>query len=254
LNLKQALVRVPGLAADSVINVLSDGPTNTSWLVKRGADLCVLRLDKPLAVELGLDRSAEYDISETAALAGMGAQPLFFDADNGISLRQYLPGRTWQATDLQQPDKLQLLASRLRDLHALPPVGKYYEPGQAARRYARQLGTIEAQVMADQANLLLAELRFKPSRECLCHNDLVAANILECSNGLMLIDWEYAGLGDPWFDLALVIEHHQLDDDLQARFIQAYLKRQPRESESSRLQLWRNFYRVLLSLWRLRTG
>jgi len=254
LNLKQALVRVPGLAADSVIRVLSDGPSNTSWLVKRGGELCVLRLDKPFAAELGLDRNAEHDVAETASLAGIGAEPLFFDADNGISLRQFLPGRAWQDSDLQQPDKLQLLASRLRDLHALPPVGKYYEPGLAARRYARQLGTIEAQVMADQANLLLAELRFQRGRECLCHNDLVAANILDCSNGLMLIDWEYAGLGDPWFDLALVIEHHQLNDGLQDVFIQAYLNRQPRESEISRLLLWRNFYRVLLTLWRLRTG
>lgn len=247
-------MRVPGLAADSVVSVLSDGPTNASYLVKREDGLCVLRLDKPLVAELGLDREAEHDIVETAALARIGAQPLYFDLENGVSLRQYLPGRAWHENDLQQPSNLQLLASRLRDLHVLPPVGAIYEPGRAARRYANQLGTSEAREYADQANLLLAELRFQPSRECLCHNDLVAGNILECSDGLKLIDWEYAGLGDPWFDLALVIEHHQLDDDLQAGFVQAYLQREPRVAELSRLLAWRKFYRSLLSLWQLRTG
>lgn len=253
MNLKQALIRVPGLAADSVVRRLSDGPTNSSWLVKRVDQLCVLRLDKPLAVELGLDREAEHDIAETASLAHIGAQPLFFDAENGVSLREYLPGRIWQENDLHNPDKLQLLASRLRDLHALPPAGSHYKPGRAARRYALQLDTQKARDLADKANLLLAVLHEQLSRECLCHNDLVASNILECSDGLKLIDWEYAGLGDPWFDLALVIEHHHLNDALQSGFIRAYLQREPRASEFSRLLGWRKFYSVLLSLWRLRT-
>jgi len=187
-------------------------------------------------------------------LVRMGAPPLFFDGENGVSLREYLVGRIWQESDLHTPAKLQMLASRLRDLHALPPVGIQYQPGRAARRYAQQLGTEEARQLADEANLMLAHLHEQPSRECLCHNDLVASNILECSDGLKLIDWEYAGLGDSWFDLALVIEHHQLDDELQSGFIRAYLQREPRASEFSRLQAWRKFYAVLLSLWRLRTA
>jgi len=258
LNLKQALVLMPGLAADSVVSVLSDGPTNTSYLVRRGEELCVLRLDKPLARELGLDRAAEHDIVKTASLAGIGAEPVHFDPDSGSSLRQYLPGRAWSENDLHDAAKLQLLASRLRDLHALPPVGNRYEPGLAARRYARQLNTAEAQAYADKANLILAELRYEPARECLCHNDLVAGNIVESdvegSAGLKLIDWEYAGLGDLWFDLALVIEHHQLNDELQTGFVNAYLHRQIRDNEKHRLMDWRKFYRALLCLWQLRTG
>jgi thiamine kinase-like enzyme len=253
MRLKQALVRMPGLAADSVVSMLSDGPTNTSYLVRRGEELCVLRLDKPLASELGLDRAAEHDIIETTSLAGIGGRPLHFDPDNGISLRQYLPGRPWLETDLQDAGNLKRLASRLRDLHALPPIGNSFEPGRAARRYAQHLGTAEARQFADTANLLLAELHYDQARECLCHNDLVAGNIVEGSDGLFLIDWEYAGLGDPWFDLALVVEHHELDDGLQAGFVFAYLQREPREQEMKRLLAWRRFYRALLSLWRLRT-
>ncbi|HKX57210.1 MAG TPA: phosphotransferase, partial [Xanthomonadales bacterium] len=139
-------------------------------------------------------------------------------------------------------------------LHALPAVGNPYAPGLSARRYARQIGTPEAQKIADEANLLLADLRFTPYRECLCHNDLVAGNILEGSQGLNFIDWEYAGLGDPWFDLAVVIEHHGLSESLEQGFVQAYLLRPPREAEIHRLAGWRAFYRALLSLWQLRIG
>lgn len=254
MNLKRALVLMPGLAADSVVSTLSDGPTNTSWLVKRGDELCVLRLDKPLVRELSMDRDAEHDISESAFLAKLGAEPLHYDPENGITLRRYLPGRAWSEADMQDADQLQLLARRMRDLHALPAVGNQFEPGVAARRYARQLGTPEARKMADSANLLLADLRFSSSRECLCHNDLVAGNILQGSEGLKFIDWEYAGLGDPWFDLALVIEHHGLSEALEDGFVQAYLLRPAREAELQRLAGWRKFYRELLALWQLRTG
>jgi len=253
MNLKQALVRTPGLAADSVVSTLSDGPTNSTYLVKQGDQLCVLRLDKPFAGELGLDRTAEHDIIEATSLAGIGGRPLHFYAENGISLRQYLPGRCWHAADLRDIQNLKRLASRLRDLHAMPPIGNSFEPGREARRYARHLGTNEARQLADAANLLLAELRYDQARECLCHNDLVAENIVEGSEGLWLIDWEFAGLGDPWFDIAQVIEHHDLDDELQAGFVFAYLRREPREQEMKRLRTWRRFYRALLTLWRLRT-
>jgi thiamine kinase-like enzyme len=264
VNLKQALMLMPGLAADSVVRILSDGPTNTSYLVRRGDELCVLRLDKPLAKELGLERIAEHDIVEATSLAGIGAKPVYFDAESGASLRRYLPGRAWSEADLHDATRLRLLANRLRDLHALPPVGNTFEPGLAARRYARQLGTAEAQNYADKANLILADLRYEPARECLCHNDLVAGNMVEVAvgglvqtnveagSGLMLIDWEYAGLGDPWFDLALVAEHHQLPDELQAGFVDAYLRREVRDTEMHRLMGWRRFYHALLSLWQLR--
>ena len=69
----------------------------------------------------------------------------------------------------------------------------------------------------------------------------------------MLIDWEYAALGDPWFDLALVVEHHQLTDEMQAGFVHAYLHREMRDTEKHRLAGWRKFYHTLLSLWKLRT-
>jgi thiamine kinase len=77
---------------------------------------------------------------------------------------------------------------------------------------------------------------------------------VEGSEGLKLIDWEYAGLGDPWFDLALVIEHHGLSEQLESGFVQAYLRRPPRAAELQRLAGWRRFYAALLSLWQLRIG
>ena len=70
-DVRAILGGVPGFETASVRAVLSDGPTNASYRVERdGMDL-VLRVDKPAAAELGLDRSAEHRVLQALAVAGL---------------------------------------------------------------------------------------------------------------------------------------------------------------------------------------
>jgi thiamine kinase-like enzyme len=68
----------------------------------------------------------------------------------------------------------------------------------------------------------------------------------------VLIDWEFAAPGDALFDLAVVVQHHELGNDLAGVLLQAYLGRPPTTTEQSRFGAQRAFYRDLLSLWNLR--
>ena len=87
----------------------------------------------------------------------------------------------------------------------------------------------------------------------MCHNDLVAENMIDTpGRGLLLIDWEYAGMGDPFFDLAVVVRHHDLAQDLAKEFFEAYLQRAPSEAETERFGLQCDLYAALLDLWNLR--
>ena len=89
----------------------------------------------------------------------------------------------------------------------------------------------------------------------LCHNDLVAENILQLAGGgVLLIDWEYAGLGDGLFDLAVVVQHHGLESGLAAHFLHVYLERPPTDAERRRFDGFCGFYAMLLRLWNQRTG
>jgi thiamine kinase-like enzyme len=72
--------------------------------------------------------------------------------------------------------------------------------------------------------------------------------------GLLLIDWEYTGTGDPMFDLAVVIRHHELDAGLAQGFLEAYLQRAATPEESEHLSCQCRFYGHLLELWNLRVG
>ena len=249
---ERALASIPGMADATLGKLLADGPTNTTWLVTQAGERHVLRLDKPAAVGLGLDRAGEQAVCAAVAAVGLGPRYTWFDTAAGVCLRPFVDGASLAADDLRDRRTLVGLGAALRRLHALPAVGRPFDPLAAARRYADQLGTPHAAGLARRAEGILTAAPPHPSA-VLCHNDLVAENIIRVPGpGLVLIDWEYAGMGDPYFDLAVVIRHHGLADDLAGHFLGSYLARAPLQAERSHLAHQCDFYGVLLDLWNLR--
>jgi thiamine kinase-like enzyme len=247
------LKAVPGLGGARLVRTLGAGPTNASYLVEHEGQQWVLRIDRPQAAELGLDRESERQACETVAAAGMTPAYRYFDAAAGICLRPFLEGDCLPAADLHDPVVLEELARVLRRLHALPAVGRRFDPLAAARQYARELGTAEAADLADRAGELIDQATDPGAASVLCHNDLVAENILRVpGRELVLIDWEYAGIGDPYFDLAVVVRHHGLGEALAQRFLADYLGRAPGDDEQARLAAQCDFYGCLLALWNQR--
>lgn len=243
---ENVLEQIPGFAGASVIKQLSDGPTNASFEVEQGGDCFVLRIDKPAVAEYGLDRVAELEVIEALADAGLGEGAVYYDAGCGISLRSFIPGHSWTKGDLKNPANLERLANLLQQVHRLQPVGRFFDPVASAARYAEQLGTDEALEIFREIKLGFSSLQ--SDELALCHNDLVSGNILE-SGRLILIDWEWAGVGDPFFDLAVVVQHHGLDAELSRMFLAAYLEKEPSVAEVERLDRQCRFYQLLLRLW-----
>ncbi|MGK2924656.1 MAG: phosphotransferase [Lysobacterales bacterium] len=253
VDVDTALAAIPGMRGASVLECLADGPTNASYLVEQGGERFVLRLDKPGVSILGLDRANERRVCAAIASAGLGPAYLHFDAAAGVYLRPWLEGRSLRPDDLRDRGVLQRLAAVLRRLHGLAPVGATFDPLAAACRYAEQLGTPGAATLAARAAELSAGLQDDAPALALCHNDLVCENVLlTAGQGLVLIDWEYAAIGDPWFDLAVVVRHHELGEELAGYFLAAYLQRPPVARESQRLSRQCVFYGCLLELWNLR--
>lgn len=252
-QVEQVLASIPGFSQARVESRLSNGPTNASYLLEKSGQRFVLRLDKPEARTLGLDRVNEKQVCEAVAEAGLALPLIHFDPVAGVYLRHFIPGRSWVASDLAVAANRQRLAELLRRLHSVKAVGKDFDPLAAARRYATQSQEGQARSILREAESLAAELAFEPAARVLCHNDLVSENVLE-GQQLMLIDWEYAAIGDPFFDLAVVVRHHDLDEPAALDFLAAYLGREVGQCDSQRLAWQCVFYQCLLQLWNLRVA
>jgi thiamine kinase-like enzyme len=55
-----------------------------------------------------------------------------------------------------------------------------------------------------------------------CHNDLLTANFIDDGNRIRIVDWEYAGMGDVFFDLANFTVNNGLGGDESTELLRAY--------------------------------
>jgi thiamine kinase len=247
INLGRILAATESFAAARIIEKLAGGPASDSYLIERGVELFVLRIDTDVAVALGLDREAETKILRYVGSHGLGPVAEYSDPHRGVLITRYIEGYAWSESDLNDSVRIRNLAALLRRLHALKPQGHGFDIDEKIDHYARIISSPEGDELAGNARSLSGKLDDKSVPQCVCHNDLNSANIIE-GRGLTLIDWEYAAIGDPMFDLATIAEHHRFDQDRSEVLLSAYFD-SASEDVIDRYRRYRYLYRHLLVLW-----
>lgn len=222
------------------------GYSNQSWLVRCDEDQFVLRLDSAAASLFPRDRVLEAMVHDAAARAGLAPRIVFAHPGSGVLVTEYVDSAVLAEADLASPETLEDIAQLLRRVHGLARTGRRFDAVAAGERYARALGDAVGAPEARRALDILAAAP-EPESVCLCHNDIVAENIL-VSDPRTLIDWEYACDNDPAFDLASLIGYHDLDGAAAASLADAYAG-QSDSGMRERLQVALRSYDALQWLW-----
>lgn len=248
LSPEEAVALLPGLHIDAVkIRELSGGLTNRTYRIDHQGDTLVLRLDATHTKQFGLDRLTELLVLRTASAAGLAPAIVHADPQRGILLTRFLPGRIWSRLDLQVPARVEALAALLRRVHALPSSGVVFDARATAARYAEKLPTDNAYYAFAPTCLDIIGATCLPESPRLCHNDVVAGNLIG-SSPPMLLDWEYACDNDPLFDLASLIGYHDLDYETCEKLLLAFAGDAATDYRE-RLQVQLRLYDALQWLW-----
>jgi thiamine kinase len=144
------------------------------------------------------------------AAAGAGVAPAVLDAapDGSWILMEYVEGGMWTPPRLQAPEGLRRLGACLQRQHAItPPKGlAVFDPVSIATEQSQAILDRDPAAAA-QVNALVARTRQLAVDCAACavtpvttHGDLNASNLI--GPAPMLVDWEYAQLADPVYDLA----------------------------------------------------
>ena len=209
---------------------LSGGITNQNFVVQDGEMRYAARICEDRRF-LGIDRRNERLCQ--AAAHRVNVAPEVIHAEDGILVSRFIRGRTCGQEDLRDPDLLSRLAEVLRQLHDscgyLTGELLFFCPFQTIRTYTETARALRAELPADIDDLVndSRELstqieRYRPT---LCHNDLLPANIMDDGVKLKIVDWEYAGVGNPLFDLASVAANGGLTDEQQTALVTVYAGR-----------------------------
>ncbi len=183
-----------------------------------------VRLALDEARRLGADWESEVALLAIAHRAGLAPAPLLTVPTAGLLVTEFVPGRVLTREDARNPTQLVRIARLLRELHSLAP-----SPGIRRLVFAAQARTLESHLGAAthgqfvaQAAVVFARLEAEQGTSVPCHNDVHAENMLEDERRLLLVDWEYGGLGDPVYDLAGCAIHLALDAGQRERLLDAY--------------------------------
>ncbi|MCW2989515.1 MAG: phosphotransferase, partial [Solirubrobacterales bacterium] len=205
---------------------LEDGITNRNYRVRFGGRDHVVRICGAQTELLGIDREAEQTAAAAAHAAGVGPEVTAFLHGDSCLVTAFVQARSLEPADVQE-DVVRVAAALRTVHHSHTVVHATFSPFRVAERY-RELtlerggGLPEALGPAAAAARRIEEA-LPPFKPALCHNDLLPANLLDDGERLWIIDWEYAAMGDPFFDLGNLsaMNGFELHDD--TALVTAYL-------------------------------
>jgi thiamine kinase-like enzyme len=206
----------PGRAAR--VEPLSGGITNRNFKVEVDGETYALRIGGKDTELLGIDRSSEHDA--TAAAARLGIAPKVVRYEDGLLVTRFVEGEPGRIDSVEDVGRM------LRRFHDGPPIPGRFDPFRVVEAYratAIEHGVSVPEAFAhthETAGLIERRRQGAPLRSC--HNDLLAANFINDGSQLWIVDWEYAGMGDPYFDLANFAVNNGLDEPAERRLLAAY--------------------------------
>ena len=226
---------------------LDGGITNRNYRVAFGADEYVIRFPGKETDLLGISREAERMAG--AAAAELGIAPELVAAESDCTLTRFLQARPLRPGELASDPAP--IAGALRAFHESGvrlPV-QFWVPDllDEYARVVRSRGGELPDVYGRTRELVGRISGVLPLAHAVpCHNDLLPGNLMIVDPGglgdaptLMLVDWEYAGMGHRLFDLGNLAVNNELDAGAGDRLLAAYFGEPPSREQRAALALMR---------------
>jgi thiamine kinase len=204
--------QAPFQTQPQIVKQLEGGLTNTNYVIEAGSYRAVLRLNNPDAHELGVNRQTE--ITVLKKLQCTNIVPRFYFANREILVSEYIDGFALDAEKALKPDINKQIEQAIEIIQSFKITNLKPLNYQAyCRQYCDQLSPLYLNKTIKQSLLHIARnIDNQDWNPVLCHHDLIPENIILSSQGIVIIDWEYAAMGHPQFDtIRLLNSHHIMD-------------------------------------------
>ena len=200
----------PGRRA--TVEELGGGITNRNYKITVENEVFVLRMGGAKTELLGIDRAVEFAAGKRAFEVGVGPEVVHFEPAEGWLVSRFVAGRSISLDEMRSPSTLTRVAFAMRAFHDASPIPGGFNALATVDSYR---ATAEAHGVAipgefGRARAIAERIRVARGAQpkVPCHNDLLNGNFLD-DGSVRIVDWEYAGMGDRFFDLANFSVNHE---------------------------------------------
>ncbi len=255
-QIERILNQVPGWnGVEAAITPLVGGITNQNYRVDIGGETFVLRIGGKGTHLLGIDRGRERTCTAIAAQMGVGAEVVHFLATEfeEVLITRFIVGTIIAPETAAQPEMLRRIVDSMHRYHGGPDFPGTFSPFETVRSYhklALEHGVSFPDTLPQVFTLMTQiEQAIAPlDQPTPCHNDLLASNFIDDGHTIRILDWEYAGMGDLFFDLGNFAVNQSLNEQ-QCELLLRYYFGEVRQADLAHLHLMRLSSDLRESFW-----
>jgi thiamine kinase-like enzyme len=242
--------------AEGEPTVLGGGITNHNFRARFGGREVVVRLPGNDTELLGSDRPGEREANSLAASVGVAPEVLAHLEDPVVLVTAFVEGPTMEPPELREPRALTEVAAALHRIHGCDlTIDARFDAFRLVEDYAAATRSRGGDVPAayEHAHAAAARIEAAPALSggpaVLCHDDLLPANFIATPAGIRIVDWEYAGMGNRWFDLGNFAVNNELGPAEEEAFLTAYWSAPPIPADLAALRLMRLMSDFREAMW-----
>lgn len=225
---------------------INKGLTNDNYLIEINEQTHIVRVPKADTKHL-FKRANEAEILQKLQNCDFILPTIHYH--NGLQIAKYEENLI-NFDEYKHHDKLKKVAQLMNKLHnSKVEVTSTFNPNAQIKLYYENIKNKPFNL--DKYAHLMSELEAHEFQPVLCHNDWVNGNICYVNNQVFLIDFEYAGMNDRYFDIMSFITENSLSKNEEAEFLAIIFKGKITQEDQRILEMYRNINNLLWYLWAL---
>ena len=233
------------------------GMTNKNYKVMIDDQNYVLRVPGN-GTEKMISRVDEIKNAAFAHEIGVDADLIYFNEQTGIKISKFIEdAQTLSPEGAKKPYVMKKICQLLNQLHQCGlEMENEFNVYEKIESYEQLLNELKGEYYEDYQLVKQQVLQLKELMDDLqinlvpCHNDTLAENFIKDKHDqYYLIDWEYAGMNDPMWDVAAHCLENGFNSDEEELFLKTYFKQEPKRSYKTRVLVNKIYQDFLWSLW-----
>jgi Predicted choline kinase involved in LPS biosynthesis len=222
-----------------IVKRLEGGMSNYTYVVESQGKKYTYRVPGKYA-EKFVDREEEWDNIKEVESLGLNNETTYLEIITGEKLAVYVDGIIMSETDIishndtsvQALKKLHNSHLKFNDYNAFGRLASY-------EGFCKETGFEHpAEYIELRKELERMKTAYKSVKPVPCHCDYQPTNLVISGDKLYVLDWEYAGMNDPYYDIAC---YGNAGFDKALSLLESYVGHKPTSEELKRLYFHRAF-------------
>ncbi len=224
-----------------VVERLMGGMSNIMHIVEVGGEKFTFRIPGKKANNF-VDREIELKNIEIVDSLNVNNETIKFDVEDGYKISRYVEGKCLLDVDyIKYLDEIALILKKIHN--SGKKAVNNYNWEDRLKKYEKLLEDEKyegkREVYFKLKNILINDFNyFKEANLVLCHGDSQVSNFVIGEERVYLLDWEFCGNNDPYYDIACF---GNKDFEYALKLLEVYLERKPSCDEIKKLNYFRAF-------------